>query len=111
MIVILHGEHNAHKGGACDEDDGVQLFGGLDFVCHDPQNHGQNQRNDRVCFSVYTHKKSSLLSRTDAAFEKQHIENVLRKNDSDITLTAERLNITKRQLWNKIADYHIDYKK
>ena len=51
------------------------------------------------------------LKEARAAFEKQHIEKVLRKNDGDVTLTAERLNITKRQLWNKIADYHIDYKK
>ena len=51
------------------------------------------------------------LKEARAAFEKQHIENVLRKNNGDVTLTAERLNITKRQLWNKIADYHIDYKK
>ena len=45
-----------------------------------------------------------------AEFEKQYIEEVLREQRGDVTRSAEILAITKRQLWNKIADYQIDYK-
>jgi len=46
-----------------------------------------------------------------AEFEKQYIEQVLKNCDGDVTAAADVLKITKRQLWNKISEYHIAYKK
>lgn len=46
-----------------------------------------------------------------ANFEREYIENILRSRNGDVTKTAETLEITKRQLWNKISEYHIDNKK
>ena len=40
-------------------------------------------------------------------FEKEHIERALKKTDGNVAAAAELLEITKRQLWNKISDYDI----
>jgi len=42
-----------------------------------------------------------------ADFEKQYIEDVLRSTGGNVTEAAEVLQITKRQLWNKISEYGI----
>lgn len=40
-------------------------------------------------------------------FEKEHIENALMTTDGNVAEAAKLLEITKRQLWNKIAEYKI----
>lgn len=40
-------------------------------------------------------------------FEKEHIERALAKTDGNVAAAAEILEITKRQLWNKISEYDI----
>lgn len=40
-------------------------------------------------------------------FEKEHIENALAATDGNVAAAAKLLEITKRQLWNKIAEYKI----
>lgn len=40
-------------------------------------------------------------------FEKEHIENALQATGGNVAAAAELLEITKRQLWNKIAEYKI----
>ncbi len=40
-------------------------------------------------------------------FEKEHIENALAATDGNVAAAAKLLDITKRQLWNKIAEYKI----
>lgn len=40
-------------------------------------------------------------------FEKEHIENALAATGGNVAAAAKLLDITKRQLWNKIAEYKI----
>ena len=40
-------------------------------------------------------------------FEKEHIENALAVTGGNVAAAAKLLDITKRQLWNKIAEYKI----
>ena len=40
-------------------------------------------------------------------FEKEHIENALAATGGNVAAAAKLLEITKRQLWNKIAEYKI----
>ena len=40
-------------------------------------------------------------------FEKEHIERALKKTDGNVAAAAKILEITKRQLWNKISEYDI----
>ncbi len=40
--------------------------------------------------------------------EKEYIQNMLLKNAHNMTKTAEMLGITRRQLFNKIAEYHLE---
>lgn len=40
-------------------------------------------------------------------FEKEHIEKALKQTDGNVAAAAELLEITKRQLWNKISEYEI----
>ena len=40
-------------------------------------------------------------------FEKEHIENALQATGGNVAAAAELLEITKRQLWNKIGEYKI----
>lgn len=42
-----------------------------------------------------------------AQFEKDYIEGVLKHTGGNVTEAAEILQITKRQLWNKISEYEI----
>ncbi|MEL7657958.1 MAG: sigma-54 dependent transcriptional regulator, partial [Bacillota bacterium] len=39
--------------------------------------------------------------------EKEYIQSMLLKNNNNMTKTAEMLGITRRQLFNKIAEYHL----
>ena len=41
-------------------------------------------------------------------FEKEHIEQALARTDGNVAAAAALLEITKRQLWNKIAEYKIE---
>lgn len=43
-----------------------------------------------------------------AEFEKKYIERVLQKAEGNVTKAAELMEISKRQLWNKIAEYDIE---
>lgn len=40
--------------------------------------------------------------------EKDYIQNMLLKNNNNMTRTAEMLGITRRQLFNKIAEYNLE---
>lgn len=40
-------------------------------------------------------------------FEKEHIERALKETDGNVAAAAKLLEITKRQLWNKISEYEI----
>lgn len=40
--------------------------------------------------------------------EREYIQDMLLKNGNNMTKTAEMLGITRRQLFNKIAEYHLD---
>lgn len=44
-------------------------------------------------------------------FEKNYIENALRQNNGNVSKTAEKLQLSARQLWNKISAYSISLKK
>lgn len=44
-------------------------------------------------------------------FEKEHIERALELTGGNVAAAAEILEITKRQLWNKIAEYQIEREK
>lgn len=44
-------------------------------------------------------------------FEKEHIEQALQLADGNVGAAAEMLEITKRQLWNKISEYQIEREK
>ncbi len=55
-----------------------------------------------------TGKETILPLRTArGAFEKAHIEKALAAADGNVAAAASLLEITKRQLWNKISEYHI----
>lgn len=47
------------------------------------------------------------LRKARGMFEKEHIEKALRAADGNVAAAAVLLEITKRQLWNKIAEYDI----
>lgn len=49
----------------------------------------------------------SCLRDARAQFEKDYIERVLKHTGGNVTDAAEILQITKRQLWNKISEYGI----
>jgi transcriptional regulator with PAS, ATPase and Fis domain len=40
--------------------------------------------------------------------EREYIQDMLLKNGNNMTRTAEMLGITRRQLFNKISEYHLD---
>ena len=40
-------------------------------------------------------------------FEKEYIETLLMNNRGNVSKTAEVMNISTRQLWNKISKYQI----
>ena len=44
-------------------------------------------------------------------FEKEHIERALELTGGNVAAAADILEITKRQLWNKIAEYQIEREK
>lgn len=44
-----------------------------------------------------------------AEFEKDYISNAIKKNGGNVSQTAESLDISSRQLWNKISEYDIKY--
>lgn len=55
-----------------------------------------------------TGKETILPLRTArGAFEKEHIERALEATGGNVAAAASLLEITKRQLWNKISEYHI----
>ena len=47
------------------------------------------------------------LREARAEFEKQYIEEALKHTGGNVTAAASLLQITKRQLWNKLSEYHI----
>lgn len=61
------------------------------------------------------YKKDKMLQDVDfkiarEQFEKEYIENLLLNNGGNVTQTAEKMNISARQLWNKISKYNIKHK-
>jgi DNA-binding NtrC family response regulator len=40
--------------------------------------------------------------------EREYIQSMLLKNNNNMSKTAEKLGITRRQLFNKITEYHLD---
>ncbi|WP_432665649.1 sigma-54 dependent transcriptional regulator [Wukongibacter baidiensis] len=54
-------------------------------------------------------KKSLQNARSD--FEKNFIEEALKNNNWNVTRTADELEISSRQLWNKINKYKMELKK
>lgn len=51
------------------------------------------------------------LKKARSNFECDFISKALRSNDGNVVRTAKELNISTRQLWNKISEYKIDCKK
>ena len=49
----------------------------------------------------------SCLRDARAQFEKEYIQRILKHTGGNVTEAAEILQITKRQLWNKISEYAI----
>lgn len=56
-------------------------------------------------------KQRSTLKEARANFEEDFIKESLRENDNSVVKTAKSLDISVRQLWNKISQYEIDLKK
>lgn len=57
--------------------------------------------------AVRTQQAVLPLRTARGIFEKEHIENALAATDGNVAAAAKLLEITKRQLWNKIAEYKI----
>ena len=59
--------------------------------------------------SAREEERSSVLPLRMARgiFEKEHIERALELTNGNVAAAADMLQITKRQLWNKIAEYQI----
>lgn len=57
--------------------------------------------------AVRTQQAVLPLRTARGIFEKEHIENALAVTDGNVAAAAKLLEITKRQLWNKIAEYKI----
>lgn len=53
-------------------------------------------------------KNFSSLRQERARFEKDYIEQVLRSTGGNVAEAANVMQITKRQLWNKISEYEIE---
>lgn len=51
------------------------------------------------------------LKEARKAFEKEYIEEALRDNGFNISKTAKAIDISDRQLWNKISELEIEIKK
>lgn len=51
--------------------------------------------------------KKTPLRKARGIFEKKYIERVLSETKGDVTAAAEILEISKRQMWNKISEYEI----
>lgn len=54
---------------------------------------------------------SKCLKDARSAFEKTFIEDAIKRNQGNVSKTASELEISTRQLWNKINQYGIDIKK
>ena len=53
------------------------------------------------------HAPFVCLRKARAEFEKGYIEKALKRTGGNVTAAAELLQITKRQLWNKLSEYQI----
>nr|WP_315023464.1 sigma-54 dependent transcriptional regulator [uncultured Aminipila sp.] len=51
------------------------------------------------------------LKKARSNFECDFISKALKSNDGNVVRTAKELNISTRQLWNKVSQYKIDCKK
>lgn len=60
-------------------------------------NEGEEEQNEPVM----------PLREARGMFEKEHIEKALKETDGNVAAAAKLLEITKRQLWNKISEYDI----
>lgn len=74
--------------------------------------HGQGNLSLNSSFSAMPAEAKSpgeflCLHDARANFEKTYIETVLKQTGGNVTAAADILKITKRQLWNKIAEYQI----
>ncbi|WP_130863662.1 sigma-54-dependent transcriptional regulator [Bacilliculturomica massiliensis] len=58
-------------------------------------------REEKPCGTVLPLRKARGI------FEKEHIERALEITEGNVAAAAVLLEITKRQLWNKIAEYNI----
>lgn len=54
---------------------------------------------------------SLALKEARESFEKRYIESCLALNRGNVAKTAEKLEISARQLWNKISQYNIQVRK
>lgn len=59
------------------------------------------EKEERSCSAVLPLRKARGI------FEKEHIENALEQTGGNVAAAAKLLEITKRQLWNKISEYDI----
>lgn len=62
---------------------------------------------DRTSTSEGKNKEVLPLRTARGIFEKEHIERTLEITKGNVAQAAELLQITKRQLWNKISEYDI----
>ena len=53
------------------------------------------------------HETVLPLREARGMFEKEHIERALKETDGNVAAAAKLLEITRRQLWNKISEYEI----
>lgn len=61
---------------------------------------------DKAILSGHDYSKSLKDARSD--FEKNFISEVLKRNNGNVAKTSDELQISTRQLWNKINEYMID---
>lgn len=63
--------------------------------------------NSNAKASGVSNKEVLPLRTARGIFEKEHIERALEITNGNVAQAAEMLQITKRQLWNKISEYDI----
>lgn len=58
--------------------------------------------------SLFENIADTSLKNARSDFEKRYIMDLLKRNNANVTKTSSELQISTRQLWNKINEYNID---